>query len=115
MENYENKAYEFAKLTADSLKKTEAYKNYINLKQLLRENGEAFALVNAYKAQLKPIKIAIANSIKPSDDDIEKLNNINTMACGNEIFGDFILAETKLQNMIGNIFETITTDVAPFE
>lgn len=103
MQQIYDKAHELAKLIHES----EEYTTVNQLKELLFEDALNKQLYDQYKQTSLAVSAAYMQGEKPSEKLEEEYNQLMSMLSLNAQMTDFIMAEFRLNQLLGDLFKII--------
>lgn len=100
------------KLLVKSLKETEAYKDYHRYKKVIMSNPQLLEQVNDYRKKTFQIQMEHGEGSYESYENLLNLNQeFKGLIEGTEV-GEFLEAETKLSEMITEIYDCIAEEIS---
>jgi cell fate (sporulation/competence/biofilm development) regulator YlbF (YheA/YmcA/DUF963 family) len=103
--------YDQAHALARSLRESDAYKEYMRLRELAYADSTNAALLDEYKKLQFRLQAKMASGEGLPDGDMGRLNQIASLLQLNEDAGQYLLAEFNYQKLLADVFR-ILADVA---
>ncbi len=103
--------YDEAHALARSLRESDAYKEYMRLRELAYADRTNAALLDEYKKLQFRLQAKMASGESLPDGDMTRLNQIATLLQLNQDAGAYLLAEFNYQKLLADVFR-ILADVA---
>ena len=103
--------YDEAHALARSLRESDAYKEYMRLRELAYADRTNAALLDEYKKLQFRLQAKMASGESLPDGDMTRLSQIATLLQLNQDAGAYLLAEFNYQKLLADVFR-ILADVA---
>lgn len=102
--DYKNKAKELA----DLIKASDEYRNYkeLNDKVYLRSDSQK-EMIDSFRKEMLDYQIKVQTGEKVSQDDINKIQSLQSILMSNKDVHDFLEAEAKFSLILKDVYETL--------
>ena len=104
-------AYDQAHALARSLKESEEYIQYMQLKEQAYADATNRALLDEYKRLQYRMQLSVASGKRMDEDDLQRMQKIAALLQFNPDASAFLRAEFRFQKMLADIYK-ILADVA---
>ncbi len=104
MSNVYNKAHELV----HELKKSDDYKNYIELRNKAYENEKNKEMLDNYRKHLVDVQIAQMSGNEVSEEELDKLKKLEEIVMLNPTLKEFMITELKFSQMIQDVNKIIS-------
>lgn len=88
---------------AISLKSTEEYKNYINLKEILKKDEKAFAMLKDFKSKQKEQQLKYINGKEILKSEQEEMQNLYSILIQNDNIRKMLECEMKINILLADM------------
>lgn len=93
---------------AREIRESEEYKTYHALKDEVMGDETTAALIREYRKLQVELQIASMNGSRPDPESMQRFSGISTLLFSKQEVSQFLLAEMRLQQMLGDIFKIVT-------
>lgn len=97
-----------AKKLADELKQSDEYKSFHALRTQIEENQGLKALLNEYHRAQFELQMEQLSGNEVNQEKLKRFSDIASLLNSSEEANDFLLAELRLRNLVGEIIKIIT-------
>ncbi len=99
--------YDQAHALARSLKESEEYVQYAQLREKAYEDSTNHALLDEYKRLQYQMQLALAAGRRMEEDDFQRMQKIAGLLQFNQDASAFLLAEFRFQKMLSDIYKIL--------
>ena len=103
--------YDQAHALARSLKESDEYVQYMQLKDKAYADATNHALLDEYKRLQYQMQLSVASGRRMEEDDLQRMQKIAGLLQFNQDASAYLLAEFRFQKMLADIYK-ILADVA---
>ena len=100
--------YDKAHELADEIKKSDDYREYARLKELVSADEKNRMLLAEYKKLQLEAQAAYISGGAPSDETMDKLKQLGGLLSFNSDMTAYFAAEYKFQTMVGDVYRIIS-------
>ena len=100
--------YDAAHALARAIRESEEFQLYHSLKEQVMENETNAALIREYRKLQLSLQMAAAAGQTPSAEDVQRFQGINAVLFAQSEVSQFLLAEMRLYQAMGDIFRIIS-------
>ena len=93
---------------AHEIRESEEYRTYHELKEQVMGEETTAVLIREYRKLQVELQIASMNGGKPDPEDMQRFSGISALLFSKQEVSQFLLAEMRLQQMLGDIFKIVT-------
>lgn len=93
---------------AQEIRQSEEYLTYHNLKESVMADETTAALLKEYKKLQSRVQLVSASGAQPDQDDVQRLQGIMSVLFANPEVSQFLLAEMRLMQTLGDIIRIVT-------
>lgn len=94
-----------------ALRETEAYREYQTLRESVMADSESRALLRRYAQLQSGLQMAALAGIEPAQEDTDAFERLSGLLYADELLTEYLLAQMKVQRLVGELLEKITRDV----
>ncbi len=100
--------YSSAYALAGTIRDSEEYQTYHALKEQVMSDETTAALVREYRKLQVELQMVSLNGGQPNAEDMQRFSGISTLLFSKQEVSQFLLAEMRMQQMLGDIFKIVT-------
>lgn len=100
--------YDMAHRLADDIRHSEEYETYHGLRDEVMGDATQSALIHEYKRLQMQLQVSAMNGGKADDTDMQRFSALSTLLFTKDSVRDYLLAEMRLQQALGDIFRILT-------
>ena len=101
-------AMEAARLLAAAIQESPEYREYARLKTEIDADAGIKSLVNEYKRLQTAMQMRMLSGQGMEGEDAQRVQSLNVLLFADQRTSGYLMAELRLQRMMGEIFETLT-------
>ena len=101
-------AMEAARLLAAAIQESPEYREYARLKTEIDADAGIKSLVNEYKRLQTAMQMRMLSGQGMEGEDAQRFQSLNVLLFADQRTSGYLMAELRLQRMMGEIFETLT-------
>ena len=101
--NLYDKAHELAR----TLRESEEYRSYADMREKAMQNDTQRALLTEYKKLQYQLQIEMASGNTPDADNVERLKKLAAVLQLSPEAGAYLLAEVRLQQVLADIYKIL--------
>lgn len=101
-------AMEAAKALAAAIQESPEYREYAQWKAEVDADSGIKALVNEYKKLQTAMQMRMLSGQPMEGEDAQRFQSLNVLLFADQRTSGYLMAEMRLQRMMGEIFETLT-------
>ncbi|MDO5435851.1 MAG: YlbF family regulator [Clostridia bacterium] len=100
--------YTAAHQLARAIRESEEYKTYHSLKEIVMADDTQAALIREYRKLQTAIQMTVMSGMQADADDMQRFNGISSLLFSKPEVSQFLLAEMRMQQALGDIFRIVT-------
>ncbi|MCQ2457861.1 MAG: YlbF family regulator [Clostridia bacterium] len=100
--------YTAAHQLARAIRESEEYKTYHSLKETVMADDTQAALIREYRRLQTAIQMTVMSGMQADADDMQRFNGISSLLFSKPEVSQFLLAEMRMQQALGDIFRIVT-------
>ena len=100
--------YSTAYALAGTIRASEEYRVYHTLKEQVMSDDTTAALIREYRKLQMELQMISLNGGQPDAEETQRFTGISTLLFSKEEVSQFLLAEMRMQQMLGDIFKIVT-------
>lgn len=93
---------------AREIRESEEYRTYHELKESVMGEETTAALIREYRKLQVELQITSMNGGAPDPESMQRFSGISALLFSKQEVSQFLLAEMRLQQMLGDIFKIVT-------
>ena len=93
---------------AREIRESEEYRTYHELKESVMGEETTAALIREYRKLQVELQITSMNGGTPDPESMQRFSGISALLFSKQEVSQFLLAEMRLQQMLGDIFKIVT-------
>ena len=101
-------AMEAAKALAEAIQESPEYREYARWKAEIDADAGIRTLVNEYKKLQTAMQMRLLAGQSMDGEDAQRIQSLNVLLFADQRTSGYLMAEMRLQRMMGEIFETLT-------
>ncbi|MBR4360804.1 MAG: YlbF family regulator [Clostridia bacterium] len=101
-------AMEAAKALAEAIQESPEYREYARWKAEIDADAGIRTLVNEYKKLQTAMQMRLLAGQSMDGEDAQRFQSLNVLLFADQRTSGYLMAEMRLQRMMGEIFETLT-------
>ena len=94
-----------------SFKQTDEYKEYMNLKEKLKQNQDVYNMLKDFKDKQNEVQIAILNGQDVSKEKKEEMENLYSIVIQNEDCRKILECEMKINIILADLQKSMGTAI----
>ena len=100
--------YDAAHALAREIRASEEYKTYHELREQAMADETQAALIREYRKLSVTLQMASISGSQPDAEDMQRFQGISALLFANPVVQQYLLAEMRMQQAMGDIFKIIT-------
>lgn len=97
-----------AEKLAEEIRRSPEYTEYQSAKEQMEESDTAKALIREYKRLQMQLQMSAMAGQGMGGDDMQRFSQISSLLYGGTDTSRFLMAEMRLQKMMGDVFKLLT-------
>lgn len=101
-------AMEAAKALAEAIRDSQEYREYARLKEEIDADAGIKSLVSEYKRLQTAMQMRMLSGQGIDGEEAQRFQSLNVLLFADPRTSGYLMAEMRMQRMMGEIFETLT-------
>lgn len=93
---------------ASAIRKSEEYAVYKQVKDAVMADDTNKALINEYQRLQTKLQMAAVTGADSTEDDVQRFKQLSSLLMLNSSIAQYFVAQVRLQQMLSEVFQTIT-------